>query len=119
MAAPPPYSEQPGVYPANPPPVNPNYQTAGQQYAPDPAKGGQQPGYPAQPGYPPQQPQPGYPPAQYPPAQAQYQPAMAPPPQQQTIVIQQTPIVTGNCPVCRVDSSTSSLLFTEYCCTYG
>lgn len=104
MAAPPPYSsEQPGVYPANPPPVNPSYQFAEQQYAWDPSKGAQQPGYPAQPGYPPQQPQPGYPPAQYP-AQAQYQPAAAPapPPQQQTIVIQQAPVVTGNCPVCRV-----------------
>jgi len=108
-SAPPPYSEQPTVYPANPP-VNPSFAAAGYQQSPgfvDPSKGAQA-GYPAQPGYPPQQPQPGYPPAQYP-AQ-QMQPAMAPQPQQQTIVIQQGPVATGNCPVCRV-CCFSSLLF--------
>ena len=100
-SAPPPYTEQ-DMHQANPP-VNPNYSTAGYQpYPPaggygDPSKGVQA-GYPAQPGYP-QQPQAGYPPAQYPP-----QAAMAAQPQQQgqTIVIQQVPAATGNCPICRV-----------------
>ena len=106
--APPPYSEQPGN-----PPFNPNYPAGGgyPQYPPanpgsvDPSKGGQV-GYAAQPGYPPQQPLPGYPPAQYP--APQMQPVMAPPPQQQgqqTIVITQGPVATGNCPNCRVDIS--------------
>ena len=110
-SAPPPYTEQAGY----PPPVNPGYPAGGQQpYPPaggyvDPSKGVQagysaQPGYPPQPGYA-QQPQPGYPPAQYP-----AQPVMGAPPVQQpqgqqgqqTIVITQGPVVTGNCPVCRV-----------------
>ena len=105
--APPPYTEQAG-YQANPP-MNPNYPAGGYQpYPPpgsvDPSKGVQA-GYPAQPGYA-QQPQPGYPPAQYPPQQMA-QPVGAAPavPQQQgqqTIVITQGPVATGNCPICRV-----------------
>jgi len=103
-AAPPPYTEY-AAQQGNPPPVNPSYPAGGYQpYPPaggyvDPSKGAQT-GYA---GYV-QQPQPGYPqPAQYP-----AQPVMAAPPvqqpqaQQQTIVITQGTVATGNCPICRV-----------------
>lgn len=105
-SAPPPYTEHAGMQ-GNPPPVNPGYPAGGYQpYPPaggyvDPSKGVQ----PAYPGYV-QQPQPGYPPQpQGPPAQYPAQPVMAAPPVQQgqqTIVITQGTVATGNCPICRV-----------------
>jgi len=92
-AAPPPYSEQGGYQP----PSNPNYPAGGYQPYPPANPGYVDPSKGAQPGYPPQQqPHPGYPPQQM----------QAPPPQQgqqqQTIVVSTGPVVTGNCPVCRV-----------------
>lgn len=104
-SAPPPYTEHAGMQ-GNPPPVNPGYPAGSYQpYPPaggyvDPSKGVQ----PAYPGYV-QQPQPGYPPQPAPPAQYPAQPVMAAPPVQQgqqTIVITQGTVATGNCPICRV-----------------
>lgn len=116
-SAPPPYTEQ-----ANPP-INPNYPAGGYQPYP-PAGGYVDPSKNVQAGYPgyaqPPQPQPGYPPAQYPPQQTA-QPVMSAPavqqPQaaQQTIVITQGPVATGNCPVCRAGNITEDFTCCGIC----